>query len=104
MERLEVIFKAIHNEDQNLETNNHPQSDTMSTGNPCFEKMWVMKCWASSFAVSVVLVEMKIACFISRHMTTRIESKVAERGRALMWSIEIEDQGHSPMGKGLRSP
>ena len=76
----------------------------MSAGSPCFEKMWVMKCWASSFAVSVVLVGIKIACFMSRQMMTRIESKVTERGRASMWSMEIEDQGRSLMGKGLRSP
>ena len=76
----------------------------MSAGNPCFEKTWVIKCWANSCVVSVVLVGIKIACFVSQHTTTRIESKVAERGRASMWSIKIEDQGRSPMGKGLRSP
>src|SRR5882672_666774 len=63
-----------------------------------------MKSLASSSALTLSSVGMKIACCERQSTTTRIAVKAEEGGSCSMKSIEIECQGRSGIGGCLRRP
>src|SRR5882672_3612464 len=79
--------------------NSEPRSEVTWLGTPCFENAWVTKSLASSGALTLSSVRMKITCFERQSTTTRIAVKAKDGGSCLMKSIEIECQGQS----GIRS-
>jgi hypothetical protein len=63
-----------------------------------------MKYSAKSSASSVVLLGMNMPPFVRRHVVTIIASWSSDLGNSTIWSINMEDQGLSPMGNGLSNP
>ena len=86
-------------EDMNLE----PQSDVTCEGTPCLEMTGMTKSLASLVEVRVSCVRMKMLCFDSQSMMTRIVLKQEDRGSFSMKSMEMEFQGHSGIGSCFRS-
>ena len=86
------------------DTNSEPQLDVTCEGTPCLEKTWMTKSLASLADVMVSCVRMKMLCFESRSMMTRMVSKPEDGGSFLMKSIEMEFQGCSGIGSCFRSP
>ena len=64
----------------------------------------MMKSLASLAEVMVSCVGMKMLCFDSQSMMTRMVSKLDDGGSFLMKSMEMEFQGHSGIRSCFRSP
>ena len=64
----------------------------------------MMKSLASSSALTLSSVGMKIACFERQSTTTRITVKAEDSGSCSMKSIEIKCQGQSGIGSCLSRP
>ena len=97
---MSSVLPSVWKEDMNSE----PQSDVMCEGTPCLEKTWIMKSLASSAEVMVLCVRMRMLCFDSQSMMTRMVLKPEVGGSFLMKSMEMEFQGHSRIGSCFRSP
>ena len=104
IERFSLIFKLLQSALQNFDMKRGPRSEMMSQGSPCFANIWVIKWFAKSSALSVVLLGTNIPPFVSWHAVTIIASLPSELGSSTIWSMDMEDQGLSPMGSGLSSP
>ena len=86
------------------DTNSESQLDVMCEGTLCFEKIWMTNSLASLVEVMVSCVRMKMLCFDSQSMMTRIVLKQEDRGSFSMKSMEMEFQGCSGIGGCFRSP
>jgi len=73
-------------------------------GTPCLENMWSRNSFTSSRLVMVSCVGMKMDCFESWSMTTRMAVKLDDVGSCSMKSMEMEFQGFSRMGSCLSNP
>src|SRR5882672_7670283 len=98
------ISSAVPRDRKKCDMNSEPQSEVTWLGTPCFENTWVMKSLASSGALTLSSVRLKIACFERRSTTTRIAVKADDSGSCSIKSIEIECQGQSGIGSCLRRP
>ena len=94
-----VLPSVWKKEDMNQET----WLDVTCKGTPCLEKTWITKSLASLAEVKVSCVRMKVLCFVSQSMRTRMVSKLEDRGSFSMKSMEMEFQGHSRIGYCFRS-
>src|SRR5882724_1403805 len=81
-----------------------PQSEMMLVGVPCFTKTCDKKMRARSSASMSWKVGMNSAILVRQHTTTRIILCPSDRGSPSIKSIEIESQGHSPIGRNRCGP
>src|SRR5882672_5335920 len=102
--KCKCISRAVPRDRKKCNTNSEPRSEVTWLGTPCFENTWVTKSLASSGALNLSSVGMKIACFERRSTTTRIAVKTEDGGSCSMKSIEIECQGRSGIGSCLSRP
>ena len=91
-------------EQKKWEVNSEPQLEETWRGIPCFKNMWVMKMSATSMAVTVSVVGMKILSLDNWLMTTRMVVKLLEAGNCSMKSMLTECQRRSGIGSSCRSP
>ena len=98
------MSNAVPNDWKKCDTNLDLRSEVTWLGTPCFENTCVVNTLASSGALILSVVEMKITCFESQSTTTRIAVYSDEVGSCSMKSIEIECQGQSGIGSCLSRP
>lgn len=87
------MSNILANNLKNLETNLLSLSEMTWLGVLYFKKILQMKTSASPAASIVLLVSMKIACFVSLSMTTNISVYPLDSSSCSMKSIEIDFQG-----------
>ena len=68
------MSSALPSEWKNLETNSEPRSEVTCSGTPCFENTCMMNMMARSSEVQLMVVGMKMPCFVRRSTMTRMKS------------------------------
>ena len=101
--KCSFMSNALPSVQKEEDTNSEPQLDVTCEGTPCLEKTWMTKSLASSVEVMVSCVRMKMLCFDSQSMMTRMVSKLEDRGSFSMKSKEMEFQGCSRIRSCFRS-
>ena len=97
--KCSFLSSALPSVQKKADMNLEPQLDVTCEGTPCLEKTSMMKSLASSAAVMVSCVGMKMLCFDSQSTMTSMVLKPEDRGSSSMKSMEMEFQGCS----GIRS-
>src|SRR6266581_608922 len=92
------MSRALPSEWKKLETNSDLWSEVMCMGTPCLEKMWRRNSLASSGAVMVSCMGMKMHCFERWSTTTKMAVNLEEVGSCSMKSIKMEFHRHLGIG------
>src|ERR1700730_10463899 len=85
-----VILRTLPSKQKKWEMNSEPWLEVMCDRTLCFEKTWSMNRQANSAEFTLLVIRIKIPCFINLSTTTRIAVKLELLGSCSMKSIEME--------------
>ena len=84
--------------------NSDPRSEEMCRGMPCLAKTWVTNASATSTAVTVSIVGIKILSLERQSIFTRTAMNPLDGGSCTMKSMLMECQGCYRIGSGCSKP